>query len=149
MATVAQAPSDIPDAAPPTFKANVQDMTGLQRSGVNLAWGVLAMIGVLALALLVVIGIEEGREPSAESKSVQTMLELATKRYAAASEPDTLKNASDLMMRLAEVRRSTRDFWVSYSQMLLLNLLLPVLTSILGYVFGTSRPAAVSPADGV
>ena len=59
-------------------------------------------------------------------------------------EPETLKQANELLVRLADINRASRGFWLDYSQFLLMNLLLPVLTSVLGYVFGTAR-AGSSP----
>jgi hypothetical protein len=39
-----------------------------------------------------------------------------------------------------EVVNASREFWMKLGQMMLLNLLLPVLTALLGYVFA-SKPA--------
>ena len=48
-----------------------------------------------------------------------------------------------LIKAIQEEKKSYRDFIVQISQMVLLNLLLPTLTAILGYIFGSkgeSRP---------
>jgi hypothetical protein len=119
--------------------ATYADMTGLQRSGLRLASWVLGMIGVLAVLLLALIGFSEYVVQPPEVASTQLLIERAAHHYAAASEPETLKQANDLLTRLAQIRLANRDFWLGYSQFLLMNLLLPVLTSILGYVFGTAR----------
>jgi len=119
--------------------ATYADMTGLQRSGVRLASWMLAMIGLLAVLLLGLIAFSEYVARPPEVVTAQALIERAAQHYAAASEPETLKQVNDLLARLAEIQRATREFWTNYSQFLLMNLLLPVLTSILGYVFGTSR----------
>lgn len=40
---------------------------------------------------------------------------------------------------LLKERGAFRDFWLKIFQMVLLNVLLPVLTALLGYTFGASR----------
>jgi hypothetical protein len=41
--------------------------------------------------------------------------------------------------RINEHRQSLHTFWIQAAQLILLNLLLPLLTALLGYVFGTQR----------
>jgi hypothetical protein len=36
-----------------------------------------------------------------------------------------------------DVANASREFWIKLGQMILLNLLLPVLTALLGYVFAS------------
>lgn len=50
---------------------------------------------------------------------------------------DTLLAKKDLLNAYAAAAQSTRDFWMQVSQMILINLLLPVLTALLGYVFAS------------
>ncbi|MEK8034933.1 hypothetical protein AACH06_29305 [Ideonella sp. DXS29W] len=119
--------------------ATYADMTGLQRSGVRLATWLLAMMAVLALVLLSMVAFNEYVAQPPEVATAQMLIERAAHRYAEAGHPETLKQANELLVHLAQVKRSSRDFWLGYSQFLLMNLLLPVLTSILGYVFGTAR----------
>jgi len=119
--------------------ATYADMTGLQRSGVRLASWVLGMIGGLALVLLALLAVSEYLVRPPEVASIQLLIEQASQQYAKTGEPETLKQANELLVRLAEINRSSREFWLGYSQFLLMNLLLPVLTSVLGYVFGTAR----------
>lgn len=119
--------------------ATYADLTGLQRSGVRLATWLLCMIGVLAVLLLSLVAVSEYVIRPPEVATTQLLIERAAQQYAVAGQPETLKQANDLLVRLADVNRASRDFWLDYSQFLLMNLLLPVLTSILGYVFGTAR----------
>ena len=126
-------PPSVPEVVP------VESPPFLARAGVLLAAGVLAFMFVVAMHLLWFMkGLETTNSP-AEVASVERLLDAATKQYLAASSPETLKEANDLARRLADARRSSREHWTGVTQILLLNLLLPVLTSILGYVFGTSR----------
>jgi hypothetical protein len=50
---------------------------------------------------------------------------------------EIIKTLHELQKDYQEANRSHRDFVVQISQMVLLNLLLPVLTALLGYVFGS------------
>jgi hypothetical protein len=119
--------------------ATYADLTGLQRSGVRLATWVLCMIGVLAMLLLSLIAISEYFVRPPEVATTQLLIQHAAQHYATTGEAETLKQANELLVRLADIHRASRDFWLGYSQFLLMNLLLPVLTSVLGYVFGTAR----------
>ena len=55
---------------------------------------------------------------------------------AATSAPDTVR----FRLHAAE-QTAFRDFWLKILQMVLLNVLLPVLTALLGYIFGTQSRA--------
>ncbi len=57
---------------------------------------------------------------------------------AAAATADA-KVASDATFRLGEQRQSLHSFWVQAAQLVLLNLLLPLLTALFGYIFGTQQ----------
>lgn len=119
--------------------AKFEDISPLQRHGVLLAWGVLGIIAVLAVILVILVAYGEYWRPPAEISIAQGLLQQAAVHYAAASSPDALREANETLTHLAEMKRASRDFWMGFSQFLLLNLLLPVLTAILGYVFGTVK----------
>jgi hypothetical protein len=54
--------------------------------------------------------------------------------------PDsTYARKIELVRMIQEEKRSYREFIVQMSQMVLLNLLLPVLTAILGYIFASNK----------
>jgi hypothetical protein len=118
----------------------VVDMPPLQRHGVLLAWGVLGGIGALGFSLLICVGINEFGAPSKEVEAAlamaQNVLDHCTKEGCNA---ENVQKVYELMTKISEAKRASRDFWTSFSQFILLNLLLPVLTSILGYVFGTTK----------
>ena len=47
------------------------------------------------------------------------------------------KFANDALDRLSTQRKVIHDFWLQAAQLVLLNLLLPLLTALFGYIFGT------------
>lgn len=49
----------------------------------------------------------------------------------------TFAHQKDIIRSLQDEQKNNRDFIIQVSQMVLLNLLLPILTAILGYIFGT------------
>ncbi len=115
-------------------------MPHLQKQGVRLAWGVLGTIGLFGIILLICVAVNEFGRPS---RDIETAIAMAQQSLAHCSTqpctPESIQKVTDLMTKIAESKRASRDFWTSFSQFILLNLLLPVLTSILGYVFGTTR----------
>lgn len=115
-------PAQAPVSDPP--------LPAIQRAGVYLTWGVLGLITLFLLVMLVYLWT---REPAVG----------ALARGASATgtaPPDTVA------FRLhATDQAAFREFWLKIVQMVLLNVLLPVLTALLGYIFGTqSRPASPS-----
>ncbi|MES2040080.1 MAG: hypothetical protein V4495_19870 [Pseudomonadota bacterium] len=50
-----------------------------------------------------------------------------------------LKARQDLLKAYLDATNATRDFWLKIAQMILVNLILPVLTALLGYVFGSKQ----------
>jgi hypothetical protein len=49
------------------------------------------------------------------------------------------KVAADSAGKIGEQRQSLHTFWVQAAQLVLLNLLLPLLTALFGYIFGTQQ----------
>lgn len=47
--------------------------------------------------------------------------------------------ASDAVTKTNEHRQSLHTFWIQAAQLILLNLLLPLLTALFGYIFGTQQ----------
>jgi hypothetical protein len=113
-------------------------MSELQKAGVGLALQVIALIGIIGGVLLGIIAVSELVRTPPEVATVERLLQQTTACGNSCSE-ESLKRASELLIRLVEFKRSSRDFWISLSQLFLLNLLLPVLTAILGYVFGQRK----------
>jgi hypothetical protein len=68
-----------------------------------------------------------------------TLAELQQGVVAAAKGSISIQTAGEAADKLLEHRQSLHQFWLQVAQMILLNLLLPVLTALLGYVFGTTQ----------
>lgn len=100
-------------------------LSGKERAGVNLTWGVLVIV---AAYLLVVIVFLWGRESALGYSLPPGSADVAA---------DTLR-----FRLMAAERTAFRAFWLQMVQMVLVNVLLPVLTALLGYVFGTQARAA-------
>ena len=120
-------------------QAPVTPMSDLQRAGIGLAEKVLGLIAAIAFILLVMIGVSELYRPPPEVEVLRSLAEHAERQYIAASSPEMLKAANEVLEHMDAARRAARDHWMAVTQLLLLNLLLPVLTSILGYIFGIAR----------
>lgn len=65
------------------------------------------------------------------------MLEAASRN--APGNVERTKALVDFYKEVETENQGTRTFWLQISQMILLNLLLPILTALLGYIFGTNQ----------
>lgn len=113
-----------------TTDAPVQGLSPIAQAGINLAkWVLVILSGFMVVAVAVLLW--------SESKS----LSLAETGFSQLSSPgtstETITPVKELIDRLDAERKAFREFWHEFAQMVLLNLLLPVLTAILGYVFGS------------
>lgn len=127
--------SEAKDFTPDHVEAKVP---WLQKAGVYLATVVIWCIGGVSVTLLILIGISEFTSPS-EFTIVGESLRLASASNGASGAALDMQRVESILEKTKEVRRATRGFWVDLVQFLLGNILLPVLTAILGYVFGTAR----------
>jgi hypothetical protein len=72
---------------------------------------------------------------------------LETESRSAAVNTDKIKLLSDFAKEAASEHQNSRSFWLQIAQLILLNLLLPILTALLGYIFGTQQvPTPKAPA---
>ena len=135
------------DAAEEKPSENVQKsgetISGLQRAGVELAKWVLIIISG-ALATLTVLVASSELWPTSEVTSMHTLvLEIHKQTSSLPADdpklPAARKDLQEITRQIADAKQSERAFWMQFSQMILLNLLLPVLTAILGYVFGANN----------
>ncbi len=117
-------------------------MSQLQRSGVDLAKCVLAIIASALLVLTLLVGAVEIWPTSEVTQVHKMVLQLYEKSSTLKADdpqlPQMRKDMTDLTRQIVDARQAQRAFWLQFAQMILLNLLLPVLTAILGYVFGAS-----------
>jgi len=107
----------------------------LSSAGVHLAKIVLGLIGFTFVVLVAMFLWGEPWAPSALEESHRALI----KQFALKPDPEVGKQLDASAQRLIEARKAFRDFWLQFAQMVLLNLLLPVLTAILGYIFGSRR----------
>ena len=93
----------------------VKPLDGIQKAGYNLAIWVLIIIASYILFIIIMF-------------------------FAKDFDGSVCKDCSldkDAFERLSAEKKAYRDFLTQMSQMILLNLLLPTLTAILGYIFGS------------
>jgi hypothetical protein len=117
-------------------------MSELEKAGVYLAWGVLSMITVLSLLLVILIAVGEFSRTSQDIEALQNLISAIGKKANPTAEE--IKLANDTFQLIRDARKASREFWISLSQLILLNLLLPVLTAILGYIFGSRKNTSSS-----
>jgi hypothetical protein len=98
-------------------------LPGIAKAGVTLVKWVLIIISVFVLISVVWIWTSE----ASFSRQIHCLVG-----------PDVTltKEVAD---SLVHARSEFRDFWLKIFQMVLLNVLLPVLTALLGYVFGRDQ----------
>lgn len=100
---------------------------------------------VLLVMAMVILGIggalacsELGHGPVELRITVQA-LERAERVYAQAPTPEQRASIGELARQVQSLRQSARQVWLDLSQLVLVNILLPVLTSVIGYAFGSMR----------
>jgi hypothetical protein len=103
----------------PSFAGSpkVKDLPPIQKAGYKLAIFVLIIIGVYILFIICLLLFND--------------LDISDV-YNANSLPENFD-------KLSEEKRAYRKFIIEVSQLVLLNLLLPTLTAILGYIFGSNE----------
>ncbi|KZN33811.1 hypothetical protein [Pseudoalteromonas luteoviolacea] len=102
-----------------------EPLTGKEKAGVNLTWGIIC---ILIGFLLVILGIFIWGE-------YQFFMSMQEVKLASFDADKTV----NLFSEIAQQRSEFRAFWFDTLQLILLNVLFPTLTALLGYVFGTSR----------
>lgn len=117
--------------------SNPEPLTGKEKAGISLTWGI---IGVLSIFLIIILSIFVW----GESRFLTGLDQLDALKE---SSPEKLKNLSELMITLETKQASFRAFWLDMLQLVLLNVLFPTLTALLGYVFGTSRNSNTAESD--
>lgn len=106
-----------------------EPLTGKEKAGVYLTWGI---IGVLVFFLTVILGIFVWGES-------EYLAKLGYLEGLTSATPEQLTETKKLTETLNTQLASFRAHWFDTLQVILLNVLFPTLTALLGYVFGTSR----------
>lgn len=99
-------------------EAPTNDLSGLERAGVNLTIGFGSALTAMSLCLVVIMVFNE---PSVPIPTGTDVLPLETTKL------------------YQETQRSHRAFWLQVMQLLVGNVFLPIVTALLGYLFGTAQ----------
>lgn len=107
-----------------------EPLTGKEKAGVSLTWGIIGvLVGFLVVILVIFVW--------GESQFLSTLEQII--KFEATTTPEQLKELAALTSEVGEQQSSFRTFWFDTLQLILINVLFPTLTALLGYVFGTSR----------
>ncbi|MFT4926837.1 MAG: hypothetical protein ACI8WB_002936 [Phenylobacterium sp.] len=106
-----------------------EPLTGKEKAGVSLTWGIIAVLVCFLIVLLSIFVWGELKFFNAYEQI--TNLKDGTEK--------ALADIDILTAALKAKQTSFRTFWFDILQLILLNVLFPTLTALLGYVFGTSK----------
>ena len=109
----------------------------LSGAGVQLTRAVLGIVSVALSLLLVIFAYQENAYREMSASAYRSVIETAQSPPGGASDA---KSQVELLASMARNHDSARESWMKVAQLILLNLLLPVLTALLGYVFGSRQP---------
>ena len=76
---------------------------------------------------------------TADIEACEGTLAAARERADRSGDVERLRVLRELSKDAREFHQSFRAFWIQAAQLVLLNLLLPVLTALLGYIFGSQQ----------
>ena len=127
------------DTPGPPEGATVSRMGELEKAGVYLAWGVLAILASLALVFLTLISVSEFSQTSQDVVALQKLIVSISELKNPPPTSEQIKLANETFALIRDAHKASRDFWTSLMQLILLNIFLPVLTAILGYIFGSRK----------
>lgn len=116
-------PEDAPVSEP-------EPLTGKEKAGVSLTWGIIYILIAFLIAILCIFS-------WGESQFFSALAEISNSKTGA--NPYSLNEMNSLLAEVESQRTAFRTFWFDTLQLILLNVLFPTLTALLGYVFGTSR----------
>lgn len=97
----------------------------ITKVGYRLALFILSIISASLVCLIILVGIK--------SFDVSDKITIPS----TAVSDSTFSQQKEIIRALQEEKENYRDFIIQLSQMILLNLLLPILTAVLGYIFGS------------
>jgi len=135
------------DAVPPQSSGKpVTDLPPFARAGFELAKFVLWIIVFATAFLLILIALEEFINTGTDHSSMAIILnKLSTQSPDIANAPQIeayqklIDSTKLLLSQIDNEKQNTRDFMIKLSQLILISILLPVLTALLGYIFGTHQ----------
>jgi hypothetical protein len=123
-------------AEPPP--APVSKLKPITKAGVSLAKWLLVMISIfIGVAIFTYLLEEMSFNQRLTAVENQTQQLLKDKDFSTQDERYTV--LVDMKAQIISERRDFQDFWKNTVQIILLNVLLPVLTALLGYIFGSKE----------
>ncbi len=108
-----------------SFQGLVEELPPLPKAGYNLSRIILALIGLYILFIIIYI-INDANNAGSKMNIPSDLI----------SDSNFTKRL-ELFKAFQEEHQNSRNFFMQITQMVLLNLLLPTLAAILGYIFGT------------
>ncbi len=117
-------------------------MPPVAAAGVNLAKIVLGMVMASILLLVVYLLVVDVGEAAQIDRAYEAMLHPNGPGSA-----EQMRVLSEAARQMGEQRVAFRTFWLQTAQLILLNLLLPLVTALLGYIFGTNQLTAPPSRD--
>lgn len=118
--------------------APVSELQPITKAGVSLAKWLLVMISAfIGVAILTYLLEEISINQRLSTVEEQTQQLLLDKDFSTQNEQYNL--LIDMRKQIISERRDFQDFWKNTVQIILLNVLLPVLTALLGYIFGSKE----------
>lgn len=125
---------------------SVTELQPIIKVGVDLAKIVLWFIAGATLLLLALIGLEEFGRNDSSYALVEKVLSGIAAKPPSLSDNGQVENfqksidaTKSLLATLGAARQDTRDFMMKVCQLILISILLPILTALLGYIFGTQQ----------
>jgi hypothetical protein len=110
----------------PVHSAPVTDLTGKTRIGLYMMGSVL---GIILLYVILFFYFLNSDRIDASGFMI--------KNYNSLVDSTHIEQSKTVIQSISNEAKSYRDFWRDTNQMILLNLLLPILTALLGYIFGS------------
>lgn len=104
---------------------HVTVLAPITKVGYRLALFILSIISASLVCLIILVGVK--------SFDVSDKITIPS----TAVSDSTFSQQKEIIRSLQEEKENYRDFIIQLSQMILLNLLLPILTAVLGYIFGS------------
>jgi hypothetical protein len=132
---------DAKDVTPPDAPVDLR-LEPLDQAGVDLAKWVLVMISVFVLISIAWAWRSENNFFIQFNDLTKPFIAQVNTNWVSMTNNPT----KDILEIAVKERSDFREYWLKVVQMVLLNVLLPVLTALLGYVFGSRRANTSPPA---
>lgn len=113
------------------------ELPPLPAAGVNLTKRVLWILSGVLILLISALIYQEYQFAEVAADGVRSTIGTAAMQVLMTESVEHMKARQELVREYGQMVTAARDFAAKMAQMILLNLLLPVLTALLGYVFAS------------